>query len=235
MPLPKIDQPLFELTIPSNGETVKFRPFTVKEEKILLIAQESNDIDQVVLSIKQILTNCIQDYNIDKLAVFDLEYILIQIRSKAVNNLLKFRVSDPDTEEMVDLELDIDEIEIVRNEDHKKIIRVTDTISLSMKYPSIDFIKVLRQGEDSEDQSAALFDLMRDCIDTVVEGESVYKISEFTVEEVTDFIDTLDGNVLNLIKEFFDTIPKMRFETKYKLKDGTEKTFVAEGTETFFI
>ena len=235
MPLPKIDQPLFELTIPSNGETVKFRPFTVKEEKILLIAQESNDIDQVVLSIKQILTNCIQDYNIDKLAVFDLEYILIQIRSKAVNNLLKFRVSDPDTEEMVDLELDIDEIEIVRNEDHKKIIRVTDTISLSMKYPSIDFIKVLRQGEDSEDQSAALFDLMRDCIDTVVEGESVYKISEFTVEEVTDFIDTLDDNVLNLIKEFFDTIPKMRFETKYKLKDGTEKTFVAEGTETFFI
>jgi hypothetical protein len=136
---------------------------------------------------------------------------------------------------MVDLELDIDEIEIVRNEDHKKIIRVTDTISLSMKYPSIDFIKVLRQGEDSEDQSAALFDLMRDCIDTVVEGESVYKISEFTVQEVTDFIDTLDGNVLNLIKEFFDTIPKMRFETKYKLKDGTEKTFVAEGTETFFI
>jgi len=235
MPLPKIDQPLFELTIPSNGETVKFRPFTVKEEKILLIAQESNDIDQVVLSIKQILTNCIQDYDIDKLAVFDLEYILIQIRSKAVNNLLKFRVSDPDTEEMVDLELDIDEIEIVRNEDHKKIIRVTDTISLSMKYPSIDFIKVLRQGEDSEDQSAALFDLMRDCIDTVVEGESVYKISEFTVQEVTDFIDTLDGNVLNLIKEFFDTIPKMRFETKYKLKDGTEKTFVAEGTETFFI
>ena len=235
MPLPKIDQPLFALTIPSNGETVKFRPFTVKEEKILLIAQESNDIDQVVLSIKQILTNCIQDYDIDKLAVFDLEYILIQIRSKAVNNLLKFRVSDPDTEEMVDLELDIDEIEIVRNEDHKKIIRVTDTISLSMKYPSIDFIKVLRQGEDSEDQSAALFDLMRDCIDTVVEGESVYKISEFTVQEVTDFIDTLDGNVLNLIKEFFDTIPKMRFETKYKLKDGTEKTFVAEGTETFFI
>ena len=224
MPLPKIDQPLFELTIPSNGDTVKFRPFTVKEEKILLIAQESNDIDQVVLSIKQILTNCIQDYD-----------ILIQIRSKAVNNLLKFRVSDPDTEEMVDLELDIDEIEIVRSEDHKKIIPVTDTISLSMKYPSIDFIKVLRQGEDAEDQAGAMFDLMRDCIDTVVEGEDVYKIADFTTQEVTDFIDTLDGNVLNHIKEFFDTIPKMRFETKYKLEDGTEKTFVAEGTETFFI
>ncbi len=235
MPLPKIDQPLFELTIPSNGDTVKFRPFTVKEEKILLIAQESNDIDQVVLSIKQILTNCIQEYDIAKLAVFDLEYILIQIRSKAVNNLLKFRVSDPDTEEMVDLELDIDEIEIVRSEDHKKIIPVTDTISLSMKYPSIDFIKVLRQGEDAEDQAGAMFDLMRDCIDTVVEGEDVYKIADFTTQEVTDFIDTLDGNVLNHIKEFFDTIPKMRFETKYKLEDGTEKTFVAEGTETFFI
>ena len=133
------------------------------------------------------------------------------------------------------VEKDIDEIEIVRSEDHKKIIPVTDTISLSMKYPSIDFIKVLRQGEDAEDQAGAMFDLMRDCIDTVVEGEDVYKIADFTTQEVTDFIDTLDGNVLNHIKEFFDTIPKMRFETKYKLEDGTEKTFVAEGTETFFI
>jgi len=235
MPLPKIDQPLFDLTIPSNGDTVKFRPFTVKEEKILLIAQESNDIDQIILSIKQILGNCIQDYDIEKLAVFDLEYILIQIRAKAVNNELKFRVSDPDTKEMIDLEMNIDDIEIIRNENHKKIIPVSETISLSMKYPSIDFIKVLRQNDDVEEQQTAMFDLMKNCIESVIDGDQVYKLVDFTEEEVNDFVDSLTSNVLNGIKEFFDTIPKMRFETKYKLNDGTEKTFVAEGTETFFI
>ena len=235
MPLPKIDQPLFELTIPSNGDTVKYRPFTVKEEKVLLIAQESKDIDQVVLSIKQILNNCIQDYDIENLAVFDLEYILIQIRAKAVNNILKFRVTDPDTEETVDIELDVEDIEIVRDENHKKIVPVSDTISLAMKYPSIDFIKMLRENEDAESQQEALFDLMKTCIDSVVEGDNIYKIKDFTDEEVTDFTDSLNSSVLENIRDFFNTIPKMRFETKYRLKDGTEKKFVAEGTETFFI
>lgn len=235
MPLPKIDQPLFELTIPSNGDTVKFRPFTVKEEKILLIAQESKEIDQVVLSIKQILGNCIQDYDIEKLAVFDLEYILIQIRAKAVNNELKFRVTDPDTQETVDIEMDVSDIEIIRSEKHSKIVKVSEDISLSMRYPSIDFIKLLRRDDGAEAQQTALFELMKSCIDTVVDGDSVYKIADFTDEEVNDFIDSLNSNVLENIKTFFDTIPKMRFETKYHLKDGTEKTFIAEGTETFFI
>lgn len=235
MPLPKIDQPLFELTIPSNGETIKFRPFTVKEEKILLIAQESKDLDQVVLSIKQILTNCLEDYDIEKLAVFDLEYILIQIRAKAVNNEFKFRVTDPESEETVDIEMDVSEIEIIRDEKHSKIVKVSDSVSLSMRYPSIDFIKALQTPDGVDAQQNALFELMKTCIDSVVEDDNVYKIADFTDEEVTDFIDSLNSSVLERIKEFFDTIPKMRFETKYYLKDGTEKTFVAEGTETFFI
>lgn len=235
MPLPKIDQPLFELTIPSNGDTVNFRPFTVKEEKILLIAQESKDLDQVVLSIKQILTNCIENYDIEKLAVFDLEYILIQIRAKAVNNEFKFRVTDPESEETVDIEMNVEDIEIVRDEKHSKNVKVTDDVTLAMRYPSIDFIKMLRQGDDAESQQNALFDLMRTCIDYVIEGDQVYKLSDFTEEEISEFIDSLNSNVLERIKDFFDTIPKMRFETTYHLKDGTEKKFVAEGTETFFI
>ena len=235
MPLPKIDQPLFELTIPSNGDTVNFRPFTVKEEKILLIAQESKDLDQVVLSIKQILTNCIENYDIEKLAVFDLEYILIQIRAKAVNNEFKFRVTDPESEETVDIEMNVEDIEIVRDDKHSKNVKVTDDVTLAMRYPSIDFIKMLRQGDDAESQQNALFDLMRTCIDYVIEGDQVYKLSDFTEEEISEFIDSLNSNVLERIKDFFDTIPKMRFETTYHLKDGTEKKFVAEGTETFFI
>lgn len=233
MPLPKIDQPLFEMTVPSTGKKVKYRPFTVKEEKILLIAQESKDIDQVVLSIKQILTNCLQNYDIEKLAVFDLEYILLQIRAKAVNNILRFKVVDPDSEEEVELELNVDDIQIMRSENHKKIVDVTDTIKLSMKYPTIDFIRNLQGGE--EDQQNAIFELMKGCIEAVIDGEQIYKLTDFTEEEVNEFLDSLNSSVINSVKDFFDTIPKMRYETSYVLKDGTEKKFVAEGTETFFI
>lgn len=235
MPLPKIDKPLFELTIPSTNEKIKYRPFTVKEEKILLIAQESKDIGQAVLAIKQILTNCIQDYDIDKLAVFDLEYILMQIRAKAVNDEMRFKVTDPDTDESVELTLNIDDIEIVRSDEHNKVIPVTDNISIFMKYPTIDFITKIGRGNDAETESLALFELMKVCIDTVVEGEDVYKLKDFTEEEVEEFMDSLESKVLSDIKKFFDTIPKMKYETKYTTKDGTEKTFVAQGTETFFI
>lgn len=235
MPLPKIDKPLFELTIPSSNEKIKYRPFTVKEEKILLIAQESKDMKQAILAIKQILTNCIQDYDIEKLAVFDLEYILMQIRAKAVNDEMRFKVTDPETEEAVELTLNIDDIQIIRSDKHNKIIRVTDDISLVMKYPTIDFLTKIREDNSAEGESVALFELMKVCIDTVVEGENVYKLKDFTDEEVDEFMDSLESKVLANIKEFFDTIPKMRYETKYTTKDGTEKTFVAEGTETFFI
>jgi hypothetical protein len=233
MPLPKISQPLFQMTVPSTGDKINYRPFTVKEEKILLIAQESNDIDQVVLSIKQILGNCIQDYDIEKLAVFDLEYILLQIRAKAVNNELKFKIIDPETEEEVEVELDVNDIEIVRSDKHSKMINVTDDIVLKMRYPTIDFIRSLQSAEDN--QQEALFGIMKSCIEAVVEGEQVYKMSDFTDEEVDSFLDSLDARVINSVRDFFDTIPKMKYEVKYHTKDGTEKTFVAEGTETFFI
>jgi hypothetical protein len=235
MPLPKIDQPLFEMTVPSNGDKVKYRPFTVKEEKILLIAQESKDIEQVIMSIKQILTNCIQNYDIEKLAVFDLEYILLQIRAKAVNNVLRFKVVDPDTDEEVELELNVDDIDVVRSEKHSKVVKVTDDIALSMKYPTIDFIRSLQQDDEAVSQENAIFELMKGCIEAVVEGDKVYKLKDFTEEEIGDFLDSLNSTVIGNVKDFFDTIPKMRYETKYRLKDGTEKTFVAEGTETFFI
>lgn len=236
MPLPKIDQPLFELTVPSNKDKIKFRPFTVKEEKILLIAQESKEMQQAILAIKQILTNCIQDYDIDKLAVFDLEYILMQIRAKAINDLLKFKVTDPETDESVELELNVNDIEIIRDESHNNKISISDDILIVMGYPTIDFLVELQSNEENKrDEGAALFDLMRICIQSVVEGDNVYKLKDFTEKEVNDFIDSLNSTVLSQVKQFFDTIPKMKYEKKYVTKDGKEKTFVAEGTETFFI
>jgi len=231
MPLPKIDQPLFTVTVPSSGKKVKFRPFTVKEEKILLIAQESKEIEQVVTAIKQILTNCLVGVDVDDLAVFDLEYLMLNIRAKAVNNELKFSIKDPDTEEEVKIEIDVDDIKIQRSENHDNKVYVNDDVVLILKYPNIDFMTALT----SEDNDQSMFDAITYCIDSVVDGEDVYKLKEFSKEEVNDFIDGLSSGVIAKIKDFFDTIPAMKYEHKYTDNTGKEKTFVIQGTETFFI
>lgn len=233
MGLPRIDLPLFELTIPSTNKKVKFRPFTVKEEKILLIAQESNDSKQIVLAIKQILNNCLQGIDVNTLATFDLQYILLNIRAKSVNNEVTFNIKDPDTNETVELVIDINDIEIKRSPEHNKVIKITDTIALQMRYPTIEYIEDL----DSEEGKSAddLYKIMVECIESVVDGDQVYKLKDFTQQEVTDFLDSLTADVAMRIKKFFDTMPVMRYEKKYKNKNGVEKTFVAEGMETFFI
>jgi hypothetical protein len=233
MALPKIDLPLFELTIPSTNKKVKFRPFTVKEEKILLISQESQDSKQIVLAIKQILNNCLQNVDVNTLATFDLQYILLNIRAKSVNNEVTFNIKDPDTNESVELTIDINEIEIKRSPDHNKIINITDTIALQMRYPTIEYIEDLDPSQ--EKSSDDLYKIMIECIESVVDGDQVYKLKDFTEKEVTEFLDSLTADVAMKIKKFFDTMPMMRYEKKYKNKNGVEKTFVAEGMETFFI
>lgn len=233
MPLPKIQQPLFELTIPSTGKKIQYKPFTVKEEKILLIAQESKDLDQIITAINQIITNCIEDIDVDDLAMFDLEYLLINLRSKSVGNEVEFKIKDPDTEEVVELSIDLNDIEIKKDEKHNKIIKVNDDISMVMQYPKLNQLKALNGEEENQEQ--ALFDVMIGCIDSIVEGEEVYKLKDFTKKEVDEFVESLSTSHIQNIKTFFETMPKLRYEKKYTLQDGTEKTFVAEGTETFFI
>lgn len=235
MPLPKIKQPLFELTIPSTNKKVKYRPFTVKEEKILLIAQESKDIDQIVTAIKQIVTNCIQgDIDADQLAMFDLEYILIQIRSNSVDSSFRFSITDPDTEEEVEIELDVKDIQIHRDEKHKKIIEIADGVSIVMTYPRLEQMKMFMEAQQ-DGSTEKMFNVMMGCIDSVVDGEEVYKLKDFSQEEVDEFLSGLTAKNVNHIRDFFSTMPKIRFETKYTNKDGKERTFVAQGTETFFL
>jgi hypothetical protein len=234
MPLPKIQQPLFELTIPSTEKKVKYRPFTVKEEKILLIAQESKDLEQIIISIKQIINNCIEGIDVSELAMFDLEYILINLRARSVGNEIEFKIKDPETDEDVDLVLDIDDIQVKKDPDHNKLIPISDDLIMSMKYPKIDQIIALKDSNE-ENESEMLFDLMMGCIESIVEGEQVYQLKDFTEKEVSEFLDSLTSAHVQKVKEFFDTMPVLRYEKKYKRKDGTEKTFVAEGTETFFI
>lgn len=231
--LPKIQLPLFDITVPSTGKVVKYRPFTMKEEKILLIAQESKDIDQAINSIKQIINNCVHDINVEELAIFDLEYLLINIRAKSVSNEIKFTITDPDTEEKIELEFDIGNVSIKTEPDHNKFIKADDQTTIVMKYPTFDQIKTLSKYKD--DKTEAMTRIMIECVDSVVVEDSKMKLSSFSDEEVTEFFDSLPNSVVSSIENFFETMPVLRHEVSYKNKNGVEKTFVVEGMETFFI
>lgn len=234
MSLPKLNQPLFELTIPSLKKKVTYRPFTVKEEKILLIAQESKDIDQIILAIKQIINNCVEDIDVDKLAVFDLEYILINIRAKSVNNTFTFRINDPDTKEDVELEIDVNDIEVSFNPNHTKKIKLDDETYLIMKYPAANQLKQIVEISQNN-TSEKMFDLMVSCFESIASGESVYKLKDHTEEEIEDFVNSMSSKNVSDIKKFFETMPSMSYEKKYRNSKGEEKTFLVKGTETFFI
>lgn len=233
MSLPKIDLPLYELELPSTEKKVKFRPFTVKEEKILLTAQESKDPDQMVMAIKQIINNCLVDYDINKMSVFDLEYVLISLRSKSVDNMVEFEIDDPETKERVQLELDLTKVKVHKDPKHKRTIKLDDVYTLYMRYPSVDeFIEISKKENLTAEEN---FDILVSCMDQLVSEKDVFKFKDFSKKEVDAFIESLSSDVVKEMKVFFDTMPKTRHEIKYKNSKGNEKTFVLEGTQSFFI
>lgn len=232
MKLPKIDLPIMELELPSTGEKVKYRPFTVKEEKILLVAAESESAEQEVLAAKQIVNNCLIDKDVSELAMFDLEYVLMILRARSVNNNITFSVKDPETEEQIELELDIDKVEITRDPNHTKQIKINDDYALFLKYPSIDeFIKIVQM--DSNDPLTNYY-LLISCLDKLASEDEVYDFKEYTQEDIDAFMDDMTGEVIKDIQNFFETMPKLRHEMKYTNSNGKEQTFVVEGMRSFF-
>ena len=230
--LPKISAALFELELPSTGKKILMRPFTTREEKILLIAQESKDIGEAMLGIRQVINNCLQDdMSVDDLATFDLEYVLINLRARSVDNMVKLSIKDPDTEERIDLELDIQKIKIQRKPEHTNKIKVNDDYTIIMRYPTINEAQALMTMTSKTD----MFNAMMSCLDKLVSADEVYEFSEYTEAERNQFVDDLSGDVIKQIKTFFDTMPILRHELNYKNKNGDEKTFVIQGIETFFI
>lgn len=233
MALPKIDLPLFELSLPSTDEIIKYRPFTVKEEKILLMAQEAKDPNQMVLAMRQIATNCCPNLDIDSLAMFDLEYIMLQVRAKSIDNKITFSIKDPDTGDPVSLEIDVDDVELKIDEDHTKEIAVSEDMYLMMRYPRLSEVSVFLNVIDKPTES--LFDVMISCIESVVNGDEISNLNDFTKEEVMDFIETFPGGTIDALQKFFETMPKLSFQSKYTNSAGEEKEVTLEGTETFFL
>ena len=233
MGLPKIDLPILELELPSTGETVQYRPFTVKEEKILLVAQESDEPEQELLAIKQVVNNCLIGIEVSELAMFDLEYILLILRSKSVDNVIDFQITDPETDKVVQLTLDIDNVSLTKVDEAKKTVKINDEYTLLLKYPTIDeYAKILTM--DGKDPLIN-YVLMVSCLDKIVSEDEVHSFKEYSDEDIYAFVDNLSADVIKGIEAFFDDIPKLRHEMKYVNENGDEKTFVVEGMRSFFI
>lgn len=233
MALPKIDLPIFELELPSTGEKIKYRPFTVKEEKILLVAQESKDPAQEILAVKQVVNNCLIDKDISDLAMFDLEYVILVLRSRSIDNTIEFAIKDPNTQENVNLQVDLDNIIVTKSENHTNQIKITDEYTLYLKYPTIDeYIKIL---EIDQKDPLVNYLLMVACLEKLASADEVHYFKNYSTSEIDAFVETFSGEVVKKIQDFFETMPKLRHEMKYTNKEGKEQTFVIEGMRSFFI
>lgn len=233
MGLPVIQQPLFDLYIPSLDKEVKCRPFVVREEKILLMAQAGRDPKEIVKAIQQVVNNCIQDKELDisNLTTFDLEYIFIKLRSKSVNNIAEIAYRDNEDEKTYDFEIDLDKVELYRDPEHSTTIKVDSNTTLKMRYPKIEMMEKMVQLQTEVD---VFFEVVRYCIDSVIQGDELYKMSEFNQEEQDQFVAGLDVKTFNKITKFFSTIPKLSYTIEYTNEKGTERKITLESLTDFF-
>ena len=232
MALPTIEQPIFEMKIPSTGKNVKFRPFLVREEKILLIAQQGGNDKDVIRAIKQILSACLTDnIDVDQLATFDLEYMFLKLRARSVNNIVKLAYRDTEDDKVYDFEIDLDEIELEVKPVNNKI-KVNDEIGIIMKYPAASITDEL--GEYDNEVDLLLF-FVRKCIHEIFDSENVYPANESTEEEMNEFIDSLDVQTFERIREFFDSIPTLSHTLKYTNSNGSERVIELNNLKDFFM
>ena len=241
MPLPKINTPTYELTLPSNRKKVKYRPFLVREEKILVLALESEDQKQITDAIIQIIGDCLITKNVDvtKLPTFDIEYLFLNVRSKSVGETVEVNVTCPDDgKTKVETSINIDDIKVVKDKDHKLIVQLDDKYSMKLKYPSLDqFIENnfdFEMAAPNESVSAAM-SMLSSCIDMIYDEEESWDASESTKEELDEFIDQLNTKQFQQVEEFFRTMPKLSHTLKVtNPQTGVESEVVLEGLASFF-
>ena len=238
MPLPKITAPTYELVLPSSGRKCKYRPFLVKEEKLLIIAMESEDTKQITTAVQNVLKNCIltRGIKVEKLATFDIEYLFLNIRGKSVGEEVEVMITCPDDgETQVPAVINLDDIKINETKGHTRDIKIDDTLSLRMKYPSMDeFVKNnfdISEGMDIEDT----FELIASCIEQVYSEEESWNASDCTRKELVDFIDQLGTKQFKEVENFFATMPKLSHTLKVtNPKTKVENEILLEGLQSFF-
>lgn len=222
--LPKPELPQYSHTLTGLGKTIKFRPFTTKEQKILLLAKETQTYAEVIDAITQILENCIiDDISIPKLPIFDVEDLFLRIRSKSVSNESTFVYRIKDTDERVNVTINLDDVKVKTFKDNKNKIMLTETIGVKINYPTLTSFKL------SED------DMILSCIEYVFDEDEVYTFSDFSTEDQMEWLESFDAGAIKNIKEFFDTMPILKYETYVESKDGKKYDIVLSGIEDFFI
>lgn len=238
MPLPKIVAPTFELDLPSTGQTIKYRPFLVKEEKLLLLALESEDTKQITTAIKTVIKNCIETRGIkvETLPTFDIEYLFLNIRAKSVGEEVELSIICPDDgETTVPVKINIDDIKVEKTEGHDNKIKVDESIMMEMRYPSLEqFIKnnFDFSNENATEQS---FEMIADCVDKIYTEKEVWSSSDVTKKEIVEFLDQMNSSQFKQIEKFFETMPKLAYTVKVKNPNTkVESEVVLEGLSSFF-
>ena len=238
MPLPKIATPRYELELPSTEETITYRPFLVKEEKVLVIALESEDSKQITNAIKTVIQSCIltKGIKVEKLPTFDIEYLFLNIRGKSVGEEIEVNVICPDDgETQVPVTIDLDDIKIQKNEDHKKQIKIDPTIMMEMKYPSLD--QFIKNNFDFADKNAMdqSFELIATCIDKIYTEDEVWAAADCSKKEIKEFVESMNSTQFKDIEKFFETMPKLSHAiTVTNPNTNVESVVVLEGLSSFF-
>ena len=236
MSLPKINAPEYRLNIPSTDEEITYRPFLVKEEKLLLIAHETGDEKATFSAIKELIKGCVvQDLAIDMLPMFDIEYIFLNIRAKSVGEIAKLKIICPDDEKTtVDVEVDLTKINIQMDEKHDARIQLTDNIGILMSYPSLDIVQE-HAVLGTEQPVEQLFKMVAECMYQVWEGEEVQDASDFSWKEKMEFIESLSHSQFEKIQEFFETMPALKHEVVVTNPNTKVKSTVTlQGIQSFF-
>jgi hypothetical protein len=241
MPLPKISTPTYDLVLPSTGKTIKYRPFLVKEEKILILALESQSTKEITNAIKQVLKDCIltKGIKVEELPTFDIEYIFLNVRGKSVGESLDLIITcGDDGETQVPVTVFIDQIEVQKDPEHSTDIHLDSDLVLRMKYPSLDqFIKTNFDfsAEQSSSSIERSFDVITSCIDVIFNAEESWSAADSTKKELTDWIETLNSNQFKEIEKFFDTMPRLSHTVKVtNPKTKVESEVTLEGLTSFF-
>jgi DNA-directed RNA polymerase subunit M/transcription elongation factor TFIIS len=242
--LPKLDVPVYELTVPSTGKKLKFRPFTVKEEKLLMMAYQSDDVKYSIDTIMQVLNNCIiEDVDVSTFPTFDIEFLFLHLRARSVGEVvnLKYRCNntvgkaengeEQKCNNLVEIDLNVLEVEPYRSPDHTNKIELNDNLGIVMKYPKMSLI----EKADQEDEYQTVLDTILECIDYIYDADNIYYAKDSSKEELAEFLDSLQGKDLEKIKHFFDTMPKMKKTVDFKCKKcGYHEEMELEGLQSFF-
>ena len=237
MPLPQINTPTYELVLPSTGKKLKYRPFLVREEKILIMALESEDMQQISTAIIETLNQCIltKGIKVEKLATFDIEYLFLNIRAKSVGETVEVSITCPDDgQTQVQQEIEIDSIKIKKDRSHKNTIKLDDTLSMKMKYPSMDQFVASNFDSNITDVDTTL-GMIIGCIDMIYNEEESWNASESTDKELSEFVGNLNTKQFKLIEKFFSTMPKLQHTIKVtNPQTKVESEVVLEGLAAFF-